>query len=183
MRMRSSYWSWKKGCDTKTKEWEEVKKNRTDELIALAKIIKVLILVLAFHKIICILTLCLNWTWKVKVINVWFSFETATADGFKRGGSGKWSPFLQKLGKRKMCWNSLWVRKPGTRACWKPFRRMTETWPSLPSATPRALIQSVPFHLNFDYETAYALKITLKSRNSWKFTRVTPDVTEYLNFT
>ena len=131
MRMRSSYWSWKKGCDTKTKEWEEVKKNCTEELIALAKIIKVLILVLAFHKIICILTLCLNWTWKVKVINVWFSFETATADGFKRGGSGKWSPFLQKLGKRKMCWNSLWVRKPGTRACWKPFRRMTETWPFL----------------------------------------------------
>ena len=33
---------------------------------------------------------------------------------------------------------------------------MTETWPSVPSATPRALIQLVPFHLNFDYETAPA---------------------------
>ena len=29
-----------KGYDTKTKEWEEVKKNRTEELIALRKTIK-----------------------------------------------------------------------------------------------------------------------------------------------
>ena len=55
-----------------------------------------------------------------------------------------------------LCCNSFWVRKPGTRACWKPFRQMTETWPSVPSATPQALTQLVPFHLNFDYETAPA---------------------------
>ena len=35
----------------------------------------------------------------------------------------------KKFGKGTMCWNSLWKGKPGTRACWKPFRRATEIGP------------------------------------------------------